>query len=189
MHSTARPPEVLKRGPATLRRWQFGDEEALYVAVIESQDHLRPWMPWATGYSRPSAFEFVIACDRDWDTGVAFNYAITVDGAIAGSCGLMARIGPGGLEIGYWVHRDYVRRGLATASTEALTDAAFALPGVDRVEIVHDELNVFSEAVPRKLGFTRAGQRPLDMVPEGGTGLGIVWHRYRPAQDQAAAGR
>jgi RimJ/RimL family protein N-acetyltransferase len=189
MHSTARPPEVLKRGPATLRRWQFGDEEALYVAVIESQDHLRPWMPWAAGYSRPSAFEFVIACDRDWDTGVAFNYAITVDGAIAGSCGLMARIGPGGLEIGYWVHRDYVRRGLATASTEALTDAAFALPGVDRVEIVHDELNVFSEAVPRKLGFTRAGQRPLDMVPEGGTGLGIVWHRYRPAQDQAAAGR
>jgi RimJ/RimL family protein N-acetyltransferase len=189
MHSTARPPEVLKRGPATLRRWQFGDEEALYIAVIESQDHLRPWMPWAPGYSRPSAFEFVIACDRDWDTGVAFNYAITVDGAIAGSCGLMARIGPGGLEIGYWVHRDYVRRGLATASTEALTDAAFGLPGVDRVEIVHDELNAFSEAVPRKLGFTRAGQRTLDMVPEGGTGLGIVWRRFRPAADQAAAGR
>jgi ribosomal-protein-serine acetyltransferase len=108
--------------------------------------------------------------------------------AIAGSCGLMARIGPGGLEIGYWVHRDYVRRGLATAATEALTDAAFGLPGIDRVEIVHDELNVFSEAVPRKLGFTRVGQRPLDVVPEGGTGLGIVWRRSGPAAAQAAAG-
>ena len=93
MHSIAHPPEVLKRGPATLRRWQFGDEEALYVAVIESQDHLRPWMPWAPGYSRQSAFEFVVACDRDWDTGAAFNYAITVDGAIAGSCGKNRRRG------------------------------------------------------------------------------------------------
>ena len=181
MQSEPRPPEVLKRGPATLRRWQPGDEEDLYAAVITSQDHLRPWMPWAPGYSRQTAFEFIIACDRDWDSGAAFNYAITVDGAIAGSCGLMARIGPGGLEIGYWVHRDYVRRGLATASSEALTEAAFGLPGVARVEIVHDELNRFSEAVPRKLGFTRVGQRTLDMVPEAGTGVGIVWRRFRPA--------
>jgi RimJ/RimL family protein N-acetyltransferase len=107
---------------------------------------------------------------------------------IAGSCGLMARIGPGGMEIGYWVHRDYVRRGLATASTAALTSAAFALPDIDRVEIVHDELNGPSEAVPRKLGFTRAGQRTLDFVPEAGTGLGIVWRLDRPAVAPAPAG-
>jgi ribosomal-protein-serine acetyltransferase len=188
VHPTARPPEVLSRGPATLRRWRPDDEEAVFAAVIESQDHLRPWMPWARGYSRRSAFEFIVACDSDWDSGVAFNYAITVDGAIAGSCGLMARVGPGGLEIGYWVHRDYVRRGLATAATAVLTDAAFGLPGVDRVEIVHDELNAFSEAVPRKLGFTQTGRRTLDMVPEAGTGIGVVWNKYRPAAPQAAAG-
>ena len=186
--SIARPPEVLVRGPVTLRRWQPGDEEGVFVAVIESQDHLRPWMPWAPGYSRQSAFEFIVACDRDWEIGSAFNYAMTVDGAIAGSCGLMARIGPGGLEIGYWVHRDYVRRGLATAATAALTDAAFGLPGIDRVEIVHDELNAPSGAVPRKLGFARAGQRTLDVVPEAGTGLGIVWRRDRRAAASAAAG-
>jgi len=183
--SVPRPPEVLERGPATLRRWRFGDEEAAYIAVIESRDHLRPWMPWAQGYSREHAAEFVAGCDRDWESGLAFNYAITVDEVIAGSCGLMARIGPGGLEIGYWVHRDYVRRGLATASTEALTSAAFGLPGIDRVEIVHDELNGPSEAVPRKLGFTRAGQRTLDFPPEAGTGLGIVWRLDRPAAASA----
>ena len=98
------------------------------------------------------------------------------------------RIGPGGLEIGYWVHRDYVRRGLATAATEALTDAAFGLPGIDRVEIVHDELNGPSAAVPRKLGFTRAGQRMLDIAPESGTGLGIVWRLERRAAAPAVAG-
>jgi RimJ/RimL family protein N-acetyltransferase len=186
--SVPRPPEVLEHGPATLRRWRFGDEEAAYVAVIESRDHLRPWMPWAQGYSREHAAEFVAGCDRDWESGLAFNYAITVGRAIAGSCGLMARIGPGGLEIGYWVHRDYVRRGLATAATAALTSAAFTLPGIDRVEIVHDELNGPSEAVPRKLGFTRAGERTLDFPPEAGTGLGIVWRLDRPAGAAVANG-
>ena len=60
----------------------------------------------------------------------------------------MSRIGPGGLEIGYWVHRACTRRGLATAASAALVEAAFGLPGVDRIEIVHDELNVASAGVP-----------------------------------------
>ena len=173
------PRERLEYGPATLRRWRWQDEEAVYTAVIESQDHLRPWMPWAVGYSREIAAGFLAACDRDWDSGDAYNYAIIVGGRVAGSCGLMARIGPGGLEIGYWVHRAYVRRGLATAAAAALADAAFALPGINYVEIVHDELNDASGAVPRKLGFTKMGSRSLDIQPEAGTGIGIVWRLTR----------
>ncbi len=92
----------------------------------------------------------------------------------------MARIGPGGLEIGYWVHQAYVRRGLATAAAAALADAAFTLPGINHVEIVHDELNDASGSVPRKLGFTEMGSRSLDIEPEAGTGIGIVWRLTRP---------
>ncbi len=175
-----RPAGTLEHGPAILRRWQAGDEDAAYLSVIESQAHLRPWMPWAATYTRQNAAEFVAACERDWWYGTAYHYAITAEGQIAGSCGLMARIGPGGLEIGYWVHQACVRRGLATAAAAALTDAAFRLPGIDYVEIVHDELNEASAAVPRKLGFTEIGPRPLDVTPEAGTGLGIVWRLTRP---------
>ncbi len=178
--SLPRPAGTLEHGPVILRRWQAGDEDAAYLSVIESQAHLRPWMPWAAAYTRQNAAEFVAACERDWWYGTAYNYAITAEGQVAGSCGLMARIGPGGLEIGYWVHQAYIRRGLATAAAAALTDAAFRLPGIDYVEIVHDELNAASAAVPRKLGFTEIGPRPLDVTPEAGTGLGIVWRLTRP---------
>jgi len=174
------PRETLEHGPLTLRRWRRDDEEAVYTAVIESQHHLRPWMPWAAGYSRETAAGFLAACDRDWESGDAYNYAMTVDGQVAGSCGLMARIGPGGLEIGYWVHQAYVRRGLATAAAAALADAAFALSGINHVEIVHDELNDASGAIPRKLGFTEIGSRSLGVKPEAGTGIGIVWRLSRP---------
>ena len=174
-----RPDEVIERGPVTLCRWQLDDLDALFGAVTESLDHLRRWMPWAADYSRAAAEEYLAGSVKHWDEGTEYNYAITTEGALAGSISLMARIGPGGLEIGYWVHRAYTRRGLATAATVALVEQAFRLPSVDRVEIVHDELNVASAGIPRKLGFTEVGRRPLDPPPPGGTGTGVVWRLSR----------
>ena len=133
----------------------------------------------AAGHSRASEAEFLAGAARDWDSGVAYNYAMITEGTLAGGIALMARIGPGGLEIGYWVHRAWTRRGLATAASAALVEAAFRLPGVDRVEIVHDELNVASAGIPRKLGFTEVARRPLDLPPPAGTGTGIVWRLVR----------
>jgi ribosomal-protein-serine acetyltransferase len=175
----SRPPEVVNAGPVALRRWRVADLAASYEAVSESLEHLRPWMPWAADFSRASQAEFLVGCERDWESGAAFNYAMLVDDAIAGSIGLMARIGPGGLEIGYWVHEAYTRQGLATAASAALVDQAFALPGIERVQIVHDEFNVASGGVPRKLGFTEIERRPLDHRPLGGTGMGVAWELTR----------
>jgi ribosomal-protein-serine acetyltransferase len=43
------------------------------------------------------------------------------------------------------------------------------------VEIVHDELNVASGQIPRKLGFTQVERRPLDPPSPGGSSVGLVW--------------
>ena len=174
------PDEIIELGAATLRRYRQEDLDDLVRAVTESEDHLRPWLPWVAGHSIQSEAEFVAQSARDWDSGTAYNYVIRAGGAFAGGIALMARIGPGGLEIGYWVHRAYTRRGLATAASAAVVEQAFRLPGVDRVEIVHDELNVASGGVPRKLGFTEVGRRPLDLPPPQGTGVGVVWRLTRP---------
>lgn len=175
------PEAVIEHAPVTLRRYRAEDADGLFRAVTESLDHLSPWLPWAADYTRESAEEFLAQSATDWDHGKAYNYAITTGGVLAGGIGLMARIGPGGLEIGYWVHREYARRGLATAASAALVDQAFRLPGVDRVEIVHDELNVASGGVPRKLGFTEVERRPLDLPAPEGNGIGVVWRLTRPA--------
>ncbi len=79
------------------------------------------------------------------------------------------------------------RRGLTTAATAALVEQAFRLPGVERVEIVHDELNVASGGVPRKLGFTQVGRRPIDPPPLAGTGVGVVWRLVRPREPDPVA--
>jgi ribosomal-protein-serine acetyltransferase len=177
----ARPDEEIEHGLVILRRYRTDDLDAIFQAVTDSAAHLRPWMPWAADYTRGSAEEFLAGSIQGWDEGMVFNYAITTAGALAGGVGLMRRIGPGGLEIGYWVHRAYTRRGLATVASAALVEQAFRLPGVDRVEIVHDELNVASGGIPRKLGFAEAGRRPMDLPAPQGSGVGVVWRLTRPA--------
>jgi ribosomal-protein-serine acetyltransferase len=171
--SRVRPPELIECGALTLRRWDLADADAVYNAVTESMDHLSPWMPWAPGYTRSDAAAFLATSARDWNTGAAYNYAMIVDGALAGGCGLHDRIGPGGLEIGYWVHQAYTRRGLATAASAALTEQALLLPGIDHIEIHHDPRNLASAGIPRKLGFTKLPPEPNQKhtvwrrVPEG----------------------
>ncbi|HTX25602.1 MAG TPA: GNAT family N-acetyltransferase [Streptosporangiaceae bacterium] len=170
-----RPAEIIEHGQVTVRRHREDDLDAVLQAVTDSLDHLRPFMPWAVGYTRQTAGEFLTAAARRWEEGSEYSYAIVADGVLAGGISLMARIGPGGLEIGYWVRAGYTRRGLATAAAAALVEQAFRLPGVDRIEVVTDELNAASAGVPRKLGFTEAGRRPIEPPAPGGTGIGVVW--------------
>ena len=175
----ARPPEVIAHGPVTLYRSRPADLDTLLQVTAASADHLRPWLPWAGELDPETEAAFLRQAEFEWDDGTAFHYKITAGGALAGGISLMARIGVGGLEIGYWIRQDRTRRGLATAATAALVAQAFRLPGVDRVEIVHDELNLASGGIPRKLGFTEVGRRPIDPPAPGGTGIGVVWRLVR----------
>lgn len=176
------PPETLRNGPVELRRWRSADAGLCLRLVSESLDHLRPWMPWATpGYDPAAAAAFLQRCEDDWVAGSAFQYLILDGGEPAGSAGLMARIDPGGLEIGYWVHRAHTGRGVATAAAAALTEAALTLPGIDYVEIHHDQLNLASERVPAKLGYTHIDTRPetrFDRAPAD-SGISKVWRIER----------
>jgi len=140
-----------------LRRWVPDDAAVLHELIIRNVDHLRPRMPWI------AAEPLVVADRRDliekwelaWRAGGDAVFAIRRDGVALGACGLHRRLGPGGLEIGYWVDVDQQGQGIATAATEALTNLAFTLPEIDRVEIHHDVTNLASARIPQKLGYVR----------------------------------
>jgi ribosomal-protein-serine acetyltransferase len=191
------PSEVLSHGQARLRRWRIGDADTVYRVVVDCIDHLRPWMPWADGYDREQAAQFMALCEHDWEAGVAFHYAILSDGEVAGSCGLMRRVGAGplrrasagGMEIGYWLHPAYTGRGLATDAAAALVEQAFALPEVDHVVIVHDLANTSSGGIPRRLGFDQVERRARGQQPSapGEAGVDLVWRLTREQAAQRAA--
>jgi ribosomal-protein-serine acetyltransferase len=174
--------ELLRRDGVTLRRWRPADTDALLAIVCQSLDHLKPWMPWvADGYTWEKASQYIKRSQADWEAGEAYNFAILApDDRIVGSCGLMARIGAGGLEIGYWVHQAYTGRGIATRATAALVEAAFGLPEITRVEIHHDVANKPSGAVPSRLGFIEIERRPDKPIAPGEVGELAIWRLTRP---------
>ncbi|MEU9631479.1 GNAT family N-acetyltransferase [Streptomyces luteogriseus] len=171
------PADVLRFDQVELRRWRVDDIEALHRAITESRDHLLPWMPFAATHDRKQGEGFLSHSEEQWASGEAYNYAITSGGAVIGSCGLHRRIGPGGLEIGYWLHHAWTGKGLATMAAAALVQAGRELPGIDRIEIHHDEANSASGAVARRLGFAEVERVRVPDGPEapGETGVLVVW--------------
>ncbi|MFF5126829.1 GNAT family N-acetyltransferase [Streptomyces syringium] len=175
-----RPPEALEHRTVRLVRWRTGDAEWALKLVTEALDHLRPYMPWADGYSAEQNLAFLRSCEQAWDAGTSFQYSVHHRGRPAGSCGLLRRPGTNVMEIGYWLHPDHTGKGLATDSARLLVTAAFALSDVGAVEIVHDAGNHASGAVPRRLDFTRIGMRSSQPpLPPADSGTEVIWSLTR----------
>jgi ribosomal-protein-serine acetyltransferase len=174
---TTRLPDHLEGDGLLLRRWRADDAEALAQAVAESAEHLRPWMPWIS--QEPLAVEarqaLIERWEEEWAAGGDVYLGVFHQGRIAGGGGFHHRIGPGGLEIGYWIHPEFTRRGLATASARLLTEAAFEVPGIERVEIHHDRANEASSRIPRKLGFAFIGEVEDEVSAPGEVGIEWIW--------------
>jgi ribosomal-protein-serine acetyltransferase len=172
-----RIPPIATAPRLSLRRWVLGDADALNAAVFASLDHLRPWMPWVKFEPlTPDARRDLI---RDWESAWEAGGDLVLgafDGdAIVGGCGLHLRSGPAAMEIGYWVHVAHVRLGYATEMSEALTNLAFGIDEIDRVEIHHDKANVASAGVPRGLGFELLGEAPDEISAPGEIGIDCAW--------------
>jgi RimJ/RimL family protein N-acetyltransferase len=171
----ARPPSALALGAITLERWA-DDLEQLHEVVSSTIEHLLPWMPWARELDRDARARFLRESEEGWAAGGRFEYAIRdAQAVLIGGIGLMSRIGPRGLEIGYWVHAAHTRRGVATLAAAGLTQAGLALAEVNHVEIHHDEANVASGRVPARLGFSRMGTFAQKPTAPGEVGVEVRW--------------
>jgi RimJ/RimL family protein N-acetyltransferase len=125
----------------------------------------------------------IVQWDRAWRAGGDLVLGIWRDGAVVGGTGLHRRIGEAGLEIGYWVHVDHLRQGIATTASRAVTDLAFRVPEIEVVEIHHDVANRTSAGVPERLGYEFVGEidsNREDVAPAE-TGRDGVWRVTREA--------
>jgi RimJ/RimL family protein N-acetyltransferase len=140
-----------------VRCYEPRDAPLLKDAIDSSLEHLRAWMPWAA--DEPQTLEAKTDLTKYFrslfDTGENFTYGIfdAEETEVLGGTGLHPRIGPGGLEIGYWIRASATRQGVATESSAALTRVGFEVCEADRIEIRIEPRNEASFGIPRKLGF------------------------------------
>jgi RimJ/RimL family protein N-acetyltransferase len=176
-----------------LRCWEPADAPLLKDALDSSLEHLRPFMDWANDEPEPVEVkaERLRAFRALYDTGESFIMGIfdRPEREVLGGTGLHARIGPGGLEIGYWVRASAARQGIATEAAAALTRAGFEVCKADRIEIRIEPRNEASFGVPRKLGFVEEAtlRRRLPGFRGGPLRDVTIWTLFREDFDPALA--
>ena len=144
-----------------IRCYNPSDVQMLADSVRQNVEHLKPWMPWV--HAEPEPIEVKETRVRrfrgEFDLSQDYVYGIfnPEETRLLGGTGLHTRLGESALEIGYWIDKDFVNRGLVTESTCALIKVAFEIVHVHRLEIHCDPGNFASAAIPRKLGFTHEG--------------------------------
>jgi RimJ/RimL family protein N-acetyltransferase len=163
-----------------LRCYEPGDAPLVKEAIDSSLEHLREFMDWAWAAPEPvevvaerlAAFRALFEGGRDW----AYGLFSSDESAYLGGAGLHRRIGPGALEIGYWVRASRVREGLATEAAGALTRVGFESCGAERLEIRVDPANRASLRIPARLGYARQGvlANGLPPVKPGGERRDVV---------------
>ena len=161
-----------------LRPWRVSDVAEFHAGVIESESHLSPFMPWAHASASTSIEErttFLNSWIDETMTGKDFHFGYFDGDRLLAVIGLHPRIGPGGLEIGYWCRASEARKGYTTAAVIEAMKIAFSMPEVTHLEIKHDLANIPSGRIPLRLGFTKIAEEDREIQAASETGRGNVW--------------
>ncbi|MFP5282358.1 MAG: GNAT family N-acetyltransferase [Actinomycetes bacterium] len=140
------------------------DLDTLTELAVANREFLAPWEPRRDEayYTREHQAELLGAVLRQHAARTALPGAITLDGAIVGRVNVFNIVrGPfcSG-DLGYWVDRAHVGRGIGTAAVGAIARLAFREFGLHRLQagtLVH---NAGSQRVLQRNGFTRIGLAP-----------------------------
>ena len=137
-----------------------GDQTAYVEHFLDKDltDHLLR-IPYP--YRQEDAEFWVRYCtDLEQKSGRPNHFAFRrADGYVVGGIGLAVGKGPSShrAELGYWLIKNYRGLGLAAAGVEVIVRFGFEELGLQRIEATASTLNLASQQVLKKAGFTREG--------------------------------
>lgn len=146
-------------GELQLRTLRVEDAQELFQLVEANRQHLREWLPWLDANTTSEhSRQFIQSALRQEAGNLGFVCAIIFQGRMAGIIGYHPICWSNkSLELGYWLGRDAVGRGIMTRCCRVLVDHAFSVLGLNRVAVPVAVDNVRSRAIPERLGFRQEG--------------------------------
>ena len=155
-------PQVYQTPAFTIRSYQPGDGVALQAAVVQSYDHLKASMPWATDKQTITETERIVRqFTANYLTHTDFCLGMFApNGRLLGGGGFHLRHGPmkaRTAEIGLWIRGDEASKGLGTAIVAAQITWAWSHWPWQRLVWKCDSNNIGSRKVAERNGFTLEG--------------------------------
>ena len=151
-----------------LRKWKLSDAGDL-AAILSNRkikNNLRDGLP--DPYTERDAGDYIISMLSAGEDN-AFAYAITVDGALAGSIGAFRQqnIHRQTAELGYYLAEEYWGRGIMTDAIRQLCGIVFQTSDILRIFAEPFSYNTGSRRALEKAGFTCEGLMKNNAVKNG----------------------
>ena len=157
----------LKLARSTLRPWRVGDEASL----VRHANNRRVWR----NLSR-LPHPYTAADAEAWITRASAqlpvtDFAITVAGEAVGGAGIELghEVFYRSAEVGYWLGEPFWGRGIATEALRAMTEYAFELFDICRLEAGVFDWNPASARVLEKAGYTLEARHRKNVTKDGHT--------------------
>ncbi|HET8913791.1 MAG TPA: GNAT family N-acetyltransferase [Ktedonobacteraceae bacterium] len=165
--------EELQGERVLIRPYREADAQALFDAITESREHIRPWLALVDKNHQTveDSLDWIIRARAQYLLREVFHLSIwdKSTGRFLGAIGLHPLNWEiGYFSIGYWLSASATGQGYTTEAVKLLRDFAFSSLKAQRVEIRCDERNERSAAVPRRLGFVQEARLRNNMAaPDG----------------------
>ena len=139
-----------------LRTWRPEDADALANLFAEPKVW---WFPLKRGFTREESEAFLQRRLAEWETQGWGLWAVEHDGALIGYTGFasptfLPEVMPSP-EIGWRLHPDYWKRGLATEAAKATLRHGFTALSFTEVVSIYEPENVASGRVMERIGMVR----------------------------------
>jgi RimJ/RimL family protein N-acetyltransferase len=156
-------PDSFETERLLIRAPRAGDGQAMNVAIAESINNLKRWlpMPWTQNIQTVAETEELVRrWVALWILREDFRLGLfrKTDGLYVGGCGLhrvdwnVMRF-----EIGYWVRASLEGQGYIREAVAGVTAFGFDVLGAERIELRCDSLNERSIAVANRAGYSLDG--------------------------------
>jgi [ribosomal protein S5]-alanine N-acetyltransferase len=152
---SARPPEVIALERVRLRRPSLSDAASIFEYA--SDPDVARYAVWPIATSIASLKERLRLRQSEWDSGVEFNWVVTVPPDDRAIGGIGCTVTEQSAEFGFLLARRAWGNGYATEAARAVVEWVFSVPSVCRLSATCDVANLASARVLERVGLEREG--------------------------------
>lgn len=146
-----------------------GDAEVIFNTISHQRNYLRRWLPFVDmTWDIEDTLEYIYSVENSALTEKTRVFTIYYKKSFAGVIGLtQSDMIPCCGEIGYWLHHDFQKKGIATRCVYELSCFALERLWYTQVCIQCAAENYASRKIPQRLGFNLCEIRKKDMIIRG----------------------
>ncbi len=154
-----------------LRLIHLDDAQEIFNIIDNQRQYLGKWLPFVACTQKvDDTINFIKNVSQQADNDITYVFSILFNHQIVGLINLkiLDEINHKA-EFGYWISKDYQKRGIITQSLESLCNYVFNQLGINRIQIKCAVDNKLSKKVPKNLQFIFEGIEREGAWLEGNT--------------------